>query len=285
MATVNSLAPQQNIKSLSLAVIISLLLHGLLLGAIIMLHQERPRPKRVVPVDAICLSTVVPRPAGSGSAPAAPQPPATAPEARPKPVVKPPEPKPKKIVRPPTPPQPEPDPVPVPPKLAMPKPVAPSPTSKPQAQASPPSSSSSARTSAAPGSSGTGRGSGTGQGSGSGPGTGSGSGSGSGQGKGSGSGSILQGYLYEVRRLLEKHKIYPPAARRRHVEGVVVIRFTIAAGGQVNGSSIAQSSGELLLDQGAQDTLERVGKFPPLPAELERSQLTIAVPISYRLAS
>lgn len=284
MDTAKSLAPPQNIKSLSLSVIISLLLHGLLLGAIIMLHQERPRPKRVVPVDAICLSTVVPRPAGSGSAPAAPQPPAAIPVAKPQPVVKATEPKPKKIVRP-QPLQPALDPVPVPPKLAMPKPVIPTPASKPPAQASRPSSLASAQTSGGAGSSGTGRGSGTGQGVGAGPGTGSGSGSGSGQRQGSGSGSMLQGYLYEVRRLLERNKIYPPAARRRNLEGVVVIRFTIAAGGQVNGSSIAKSSGELLLDQGAQDTLLRVGKFPPIPAGLERSQLTIAVPISYRLSS
>jgi protein TonB len=72
-------------------------------------------------------------------------------------------------------------------------------------------------------------------------------------------------------------------ARRRHEEGVVVVRFTIAADGGVGGVSVARSSGHSLLDQAALETVSRAGKFPPLPADVQKPHLKIEVPLSFRL--
>lgn len=96
-------------------------------------------------------------------------------------------------------------------------------------------------------------------------------------------GNALQNYLAKVRRLLEQHKTYPPLARRRHEEGVVVVRFTIGAGGHIDVGGVARSSGHHLLDQAAQDTVKRVHRFPPLPPELGRDRLSIEVPLAFRL--
>ncbi len=117
----------------------------------------------------------------------------------------------------------------------------------------------------------------------SGKGTGTGTGSGRGAGSGSGKGSLLGVYLQKVRSLLEKQKNYPMMARRQNQEGVVVLQFTISSSGQIEGARVRRSSGHNLLDQAAREILRRVGRFPPFPAELKRRQLTIEIPLAYRL--
>jgi periplasmic protein TonB len=72
-------------------------------------------------------------------------------------------------------------------------------------------------------------------------------------------------------------------ARRRGLQGVVVMRFTIAAGGQILSFRVSRASGHNLLDQAARNTIRRVGKFPPFPTELNRQKLTIEIPLAYRL--
>jgi len=94
----------------------------------------------------------------------------------------------------------------------------------------------------------------------------------------------LQSYLAQVRGLLEKQKTYPWMARRQHREGVVVIKFTIGQAGEIAGHTIARSSGHEVLDGAAAEALQKVGRFPPLPAALGRSQLNIQVPLAYRLS-
>ena len=257
----------------------SLVVHGLLVVAVLMAFCERPsKPRVVVPVETVTLVPFKPGPKGGGGGrpgpltrpePAPPKPaPAPAP---PKPRVKPKE-QPKLK---PVPPEPEPTKAPV-----IPTPAPPAATTKaPPAPAS--AVSSQARTS--PGSGG---GSGTGQGGqGGGRGTGSGGGAGAGQGPGSGSGSALQGYLREIRRLLEQHKDYPSMARRRNIQGVVVLAFTISSGGQIESYQIRRSSGQDLLDTASKDTIRRVGKFPPFPAALNRQKLTVEVPLAFRLSN
>jgi protein TonB len=107
---------------------------------------------------------------------------------------------------------------------------------------------------------------------------------GPGQGRGSGPGSPLQGYLKEVRQLLEKQKDYPLMARRRQLQGIVVLRFIISCGGQIESSQVSRASGHAILDEAARDTIRRVGRFPPFPADLNRQELTIEIPLAFRLS-
>ncbi|MCL4502616.1 MAG: energy transducer TonB [Deltaproteobacteria bacterium] len=257
-------------KSWSAVVLASAALHGLLLGIALWWSREVPLPRRVVTVEAICLTT------GSGHAgggtgrvcevkpqvPPQPQPP------KPQAVKEKPKSRPLRTVS--RPPEVEP-----PPALSMPRPAAATPPG-PVAAALPGSGSGL----------GTGAGSGPGSGRGRGPGSGTDSGAGPGTepGSGSGSGVALKSYLAEVRRLLERHKNYPWMARRQHREGVVVLKFTIGKDGAIADHAIASSSGHEILDSAAQETLRKVGRFPPLPAVLNRSQLTIQVPLTFRLA-
>jgi periplasmic protein TonB len=256
---------------------------------ILMLPPIKTPAKKVVQVDAITLAAVTPQPegghaGGSGGAPATPEPPKTVP--KPPPPPKPPElkPKPKPVVKPPPPPLPEPDPI--PPRLAMPKPA--SPVIPPRPAQSTALASSSSRLGTSSGSSlgqgaGSGPGTGTGSGTGVGSGRGYGTGIGTGTGSGAGSGSALQGYLHQVRSLLERNKIYPPLARSRNEQGTVVVRFTISSDGSIGGVSLSRPSGYSALDQAAQETVSRVGRFPPIPTDVQKPSLRIEVPLSFRL--
>lgn len=260
-------------KPWSAVVLASVALHGLFLATALLWSREWPRPPRVVPVEAICLT------AGSGHAGGGtgmekavkPQVTPHPPPPKPQPMKEKHKPKPKRVR-----PVPRPLEMAPPPPLAMPQPSTPAPVrSGPVAAASPGSGSSQ----------GIGAGSGLGAGRGTGPGSGTGTGSGPGTapGPGSGSGIALKSYLAEVRRLLEKHKTYPWMARRQHREGVAVIKFTIGSHGDITDHQLARSSGHEVLDEAAQETLQKVGRFPPLPAALDRSHLTIQVPLAFRL--
>lgn len=71
---------------------------------------------------------------------------------------------------------------------------------------------------------------------------------------------------------------YPPSARQRGIEGRVLLRLTVNAGGGVEAVSIAQSSGNELLDQEAKLAVARWRFQPPGLA-----QAVAQVPIAFRL--
>jgi protein TonB len=253
----------------------SLGLHGLLLAGIVAVYHDRPpRPKVVVPVEAICLVSPGPRGGGGGQ---------PAPVTRPQPAAQKPKPRITPPAKPRVKPKPQPKVRPAPPPEPTKAPVIPTPAPAPAITQAKSSLTATAGSRTCPpgaraGASGTGRG-----GRGRGPGSGSGPGVGSGQGRGVGSGSALQGYLHTIRQLLEQQKDYPRMARRRNMQGVVVVMFTIAAGGQIESARVSRSSGHGLLDEGARNTIKRVGRFPPFPAALNRQKLTIKIPLAFRL--
>lgn len=238
-----------------------------------------PQARKVVPVEAITLAKFRPGPTGgSGGLPApATQTSPPAPElvapAKPKPKANPKALVAKPVKNPESQEMPEIARTPPPAALAIPKPSPP--------PASPSRSLTTGNTTASvgrPGSSGSGQG-----GSGGGQGGGSGGGVGPGQGPGQGTGSLLQGYLREVRRLLERRKEYPSLAQRLNMQGVAVLQFTIAADGGIAGTRLARSSGHGVLDAAAQETVRRVGRFPPIPPGLGRERLTVEIPLVFQL--
>jgi periplasmic protein TonB len=262
------------------ALVGSLAIHFSLMAVALSWKTQLPaKPKRVVPVEAITLTQALPGPTGGGGG--LPKPAAAAalkPKPAPPPVVKP---KPRRVVKP----KPQvrktvrkprkveaPEP---PPSLALPRP------------ASPATASASGRTTASLGRSTASarRRGGPGSGSGAGSGRGSGSGSGVGKGPGPGAGSLLQGYLRQVRRLLERQKKYPRMAQRMNMQGVVLLQFTIAADGGIQATRLCRTSGHDLLDEAARQTVRRVGRFPPLPSGLGRQKLAVQIPLAFRLTN
>lgn len=81
---------------------------------------------------------------------------------------------------------------------------------------------------------------------------------------------------------IEELKRYPAMARTNHWEGKVVVLAVIRSDGTVGDVRVAESSGHALLDQ---EALVVMRKASPLTMkyQLEKPQITILVPISYRL--
>jgi periplasmic protein TonB len=108
-----------------------------------------------------------------------------------------------------------------------------------------------------------------------------------GPGRGGGSGGLAAAqnqYLSLIRARILAHRHYPPLARARQMEGVVRLRFTLAANGALNrGVQIVTPSGFTVLDEQASQCVLAAAPFPPFPAELQRDSLTVEVPIVYQL--
>lgn len=81
---------------------------------------------------------------------------------------------------------------------------------------------------------------------------------------------------------IEELKRYPALARTNHWEGRVVVQAVIRADGTVGDLSVAESSGHALLDEEALVVMRKASPLT-LKHKLERSQITILIPISYRL--
>ena len=90
-------------------------------------------------------------------------------------------------------------------------------------------------------------------------------------------------YLRELQRAIAKRRYYPRSAQRRGVEGIARVQLTIQADGRFSAIRISGGSGSDDLDRAAVTTIERLGRFKPIPTVLGRSRWTLRVPIDYRL--
>lgn len=93
----------------------------------------------------------------------------------------------------------------------------------------------------------------------------------------------IRGYFGQISAWIDANKDYPTEVKKKKQQGTVVLRFTIGRDGQLLASTIKQSSGHVLLDQAALETLARAAPFPPIPEFVGRETLSIAVPIDYTL--
>lgn len=83
---------------------------------------------------------------------------------------------------------------------------------------------------------------------------------------------------------LARHKRYPRAARRRNIEGVVTLSFTVNAGGTVTQYEIVSSSGYEMLDQEVAKMLKRAEPLPAIPPDLGRSSFAVTIPVRFELS-
>ncbi len=95
--------------------------------------------------------------------------------------------------------------------------------------------------------------------------------------------AAVSSYQAMVLAHLQRHRIYPPAARERGITGVAAVRFALAANGSVISAGLARSSGESILDGAAVDMVRRASPFPPFPPGLSRARLDFAAPIRFDL--
>ena len=93
-----------------------------------------------------------------------------------------------------------------------------------------------------------------------------------------GSTTARTAYLGQLREVLEKAKINP----RTRLAGTVVVRFRVAAGGQLVSREITTSSGSKVLDEAAVAVLERAAPFPPMPTGVASGEpMVVTVPFEF----
>ncbi len=85
-----------------------------------------------------------------------------------------------------------------------------------------------------------------------------------------------------LRARVEQLKHYPHVARANRWEGRVVLRAVIGENGQLVDLKVSESSGHSILDEAAMDVLKKAAPLT-LPEPLGRPQVVVQVPISYRL--
>jgi TonB family protein len=82
--------------------------------------------------------------------------------------------------------------------------------------------------------------------------------------------------LYEK---IRRNTIYPPVARRKELEGTVILSFTLDKDGNYQGSTIISSSGSSMLDRAALTVIKHVLPF----THNTRKSITLSIPITYNL--
>ena len=70
-------------------------------------------------------------------------------------------------------------------------------------------------------------------------------------------------YLAQVRRSLDRSRVYPPEARKKRIEGIVPVKFRISADGQVVGAEVTGNAPGILAEAVIQMLAGR--RFPPPP--------------------
>ena len=81
---------------------------------------------------------------------------------------------------------------------------------------------------------------------------------------------------------LERHKVYPEAARQRGEEGSAVLHFRIDRYGRVLTYQLTRSTGFAELDA-AIDRMMQGATLPPFPASMTQPEIAVSVPIRFSL--
>jgi len=81
---------------------------------------------------------------------------------------------------------------------------------------------------------------------------------------------------------MEELKRYPAEARLDRAEGKVVLKAVIRSDGSIESLEIVRGSGHESLDRAAVDLLNLAAPFH-FPRPLEKPQMTVKIPMSYRI--
>src|SRR5690606_38521847 len=79
-----------------------------------------------------------------------------------------------------------------------------------------------------------------------------------------GGGDAMSAYVAQIRDLVRRHQDYPALARRRGIEGLVLVRLEITSDGRV-GRAAALNGANALLARSAVAAARRAAPFPPPP--------------------
>ena len=89
--------------------------------------------------------------------------------------------------------------------------------------------------------------------------------------------------LSQIRHDLSQYFYYPPLARRKGMQGTVLLSFGISGQGAVHDIRVVKSSGYAILDLAAQDAMQRLEKLSWYAASLHGKDMDLELPVIFRL--
>jgi periplasmic protein TonB len=81
-------------------------------------------------------------------------------------------------------------------------------------------------------------------------------------------------------RHIERYQVYPVEARGERLQGLVQLVFAMGRDGRVLDAWVKQSSGSVVLDKAALDTVKRAQPLPRIPNELP-DRLNVMIPVAF----
>jgi len=94
---------------------------------------------------------------------------------------------------------------------------------------------------------------------------------------------LLLIYGQSISKEIKRYQKYPPLAQRRRWEGAAEVHLQIAADGKVTSITLGRSSGRSILDEEALNMVRRASPLPEAPQNLRGRELTVTVPIVFKL--
>lgn len=89
-------------------------------------------------------------------------------------------------------------------------------------------------------------------------------------------------YIYELKKMLERKKMYPQMAKSMGHQGVVQVQFVIDRAGKILSHELLKTS-HPLLNKAALDLIRAIDGQKPFPTEISKLTWKISVPIEYSL--
>ena len=90
-------------------------------------------------------------------------------------------------------------------------------------------------------------------------------------------------YLAIITQIIYRHKRYPRQAYSLNQEGLVIISLKLNKDGEILDLSVIKEAPYRILNEASLDTISAIHRFPPIPDELGVPELTLRIPIEYKI--
>ncbi|MEA1891652.1 MAG: TonB family protein [Campylobacterota bacterium] len=80
---------------------------------------------------------------------------------------------------------------------------------------------------------------------------------------------------------LEEQKHYPKMAKRRKLEGVVEVSFTLCKDGEIKDVFLHKNCSHSILDKAALKVVKSIRRYKPIPDAVSMASLNLNIPIRY----
>ncbi len=97
------------------------------------------------------------------------------------------------------------------------------------------------------------------------------------------SSQAMSEYMRKITKRIQDNFVYPWAAKQDQMQGTVVLGLRLDSTGALLEIKVKQPSGYSIFDEDAVSMVKELSPYPPFPAQLNKKELRIDIPIVYKL--